>query len=119
MKRFKILGIALLVVSLLVSFVVYTAAQDKNKVKKVVTKSEKVQKDSKVKCPHSCAKFPSKCNDGKHMDVINEKVSIKKSKTSLKADHKCLETCSKSECRDAKTAAECKEKYAKDECKGH
>lgn len=119
MKRFKILGIALLVVALLVSFVVYSVAQDKNKVKKVVTKSEKLQKDSKIKCPHSCIKCPSKCNDGELMDVINEKVSIKKTKTSSKADHKCLETCSKSECCNAKTTAECKEKHAKGECKGH
>ena len=120
MKRFKILGIALLVVALLVSFVVYAVAQDKNTLKKVVTKSEKLQKDSKVKCSHSCEKCPSKCNDGDLMDVINEKVSIKKTKTSSKADHKCLEAHHKDGVNcDAKTAADCKEKHAKGECKGH
>ncbi len=93
MKHFKIIGIVLLIVALMVSFSMSAFAQDKKKTEKTITKTKTVKKEAD--CPHSVKKD---CLEKSGKDECcphskGDKVFIKNLKSGAKVDDKCKEEC--------------------------
>lgn len=103
MKKFRIIGVALLTVVLLTVFVIYAVSQDKTKAKKTTETVQKTEKQIHVKGSVDCK--------AKH--ATGECTGHKPGECTEKCSGEC-----KGECKNI-CAKECKLKHEKGECTGH